>query len=84
MLTNTRHHPLIAWQRADDLFIKLHPLALKHSPLFEKSNSEAAASRGLLGASAPLAGLVRSARTDLTLSALGVVFLPIAVAWIAA
>jgi four helix bundle protein len=36
MLTNTRHHSLIAWQRADDLFIKLHLLALKHFPEFEK------------------------------------------------
>src|SRR5215468_9953281 len=36
MLTNTRHHSLIAWQRAHDLFIKLHLLSLKHFPLFEK------------------------------------------------
>src|SRR5215467_2218220 len=36
MLTNTRHHSLVAWQRADDLFIKLHSLSLKHFPLFEK------------------------------------------------
>jgi len=36
MLTNTRHHSLIAWQRADDLFIKLHLLALKHFPEFER------------------------------------------------
>jgi four helix bundle protein len=36
MVTNTRHHSLIAWQRADDLFIKLHLLSLKHFPLIEK------------------------------------------------
>jgi four helix bundle protein len=36
MLTNTRHHSLIAWQRADDLFIRLRLLALKHFPDFEK------------------------------------------------
>jgi four helix bundle protein len=36
MLTNTRHHSLIAWKRADDLFIKLHLLSHKHFPLFEK------------------------------------------------
>jgi len=36
MFTNTRHHSLIAWQRADDLFIKLHLLTLKHFPAFEK------------------------------------------------
>src|SRR5258705_1695688 len=34
MLENTRHHSLVA--RADDLFIKLHPLALKHFSLFER------------------------------------------------
>jgi len=26
MLTNTGHHSLVAWQRADDLFIRLHLL----------------------------------------------------------
>jgi four helix bundle protein len=31
-----RHHSLIAWQRADDLFIKLHQLSLKQLPAFEK------------------------------------------------
>lgn len=36
MLTNTRHHSLIAWQRADDLFIKLHVLTRQKLPLFEK------------------------------------------------
>jgi four helix bundle protein len=36
MLINTRHHSLIAWQRADDLFIKLHLLTLKEFPNFEK------------------------------------------------
>ena len=36
MFTNARHHSLIAWQRADDLFIKLHLLTLKQFPAFEK------------------------------------------------
>ena len=36
MLKNTRHHSLVAWQRADDLFIKLHLLTLNHFPAFEK------------------------------------------------
>jgi four helix bundle protein len=36
MLTNTRHHSLIAWQRADDLFIKLHVLTTKQFPGFER------------------------------------------------
>jgi four helix bundle protein len=36
MFTNTRHHSLVAWQRADDLFIKLHLLTLKQLPALEK------------------------------------------------
>jgi four helix bundle protein len=36
MLTNARHHSLVAWQRADDLFIKLHVLTREHFPGFEK------------------------------------------------
>ena len=31
-----RHHSLIAWQRADDLFIKLHVLAIEQFPPFER------------------------------------------------
>jgi len=30
------HHTLVAWQRADDLFVKLHHLSLKAFPPFEK------------------------------------------------
>ena len=30
------HHSLVAWQRADDLFIELHQLSLKHFPAFER------------------------------------------------
>jgi len=30
------HHSLIAWQRADDLFIKLHKLSLKAFPGYER------------------------------------------------
>src|SRR5262245_57380072 len=35
-----RHHSLIAWQRADDLFIKLHKIALQFPPIerFELSS----------------------------------------------
>ena len=36
MFEKSRHHSLIAWQRADDLFIKLHLLTLNHFPAFEK------------------------------------------------
>src|SRR5438132_5121441 len=30
------HHSLVAWQRADDLFIRLHRLSLKGFPAFER------------------------------------------------
>lgn len=30
------HHSLVAWQRADDLFIKLHQLSLQAFPRFER------------------------------------------------
>ena len=33
---NLRHHRLVAWQRADDLFITLHQLATKQFPDFER------------------------------------------------
>jgi four helix bundle protein len=33
---NLRHHKLVAWQRADDLFITVHQLATKHFPDFER------------------------------------------------
>jgi four helix bundle protein len=31
-----RHHSLIAWQRADDLFIRLHQLSFKAFPAIER------------------------------------------------
>lgn len=31
-----RHHSLIAWQRADDMFIKLHQLAMRQFPPHER------------------------------------------------
>src|SRR5262245_57540974 len=30
------HHSLIAWQRADDLFVELHQLSLKQFPAYER------------------------------------------------
>jgi len=33
---NLRHHSLVAWQRADDLFIKLHKLTLQSFPKIER------------------------------------------------
>jgi hypothetical protein len=35
-MQNLRHHSLVAWQRADYLFIKLHPLTTKRFPAFER------------------------------------------------
>ena len=35
-MTKLRHHSLVAWQRADDLFIKLHRLTIKVFPAFER------------------------------------------------
>jgi len=35
-MLNLRHHSLIAWQRADDLFIKLHKLTIRSFPSFER------------------------------------------------
>jgi four helix bundle protein len=35
-MANLRHHSVIAWQRADDLFIKLHLLTVRHFPAFER------------------------------------------------
>jgi len=31
-----RHHSLVAWQRADDLFIKLHKQTIQSFPSFER------------------------------------------------
>src|SRR2546422_476119 len=36
MLSNARHHSLVAWQRADDLFIRIHLLTTKQFPAFER------------------------------------------------
>jgi four helix bundle protein len=33
---NLRHHSLVAWQRADDLFIRVHKLTLESFPRFER------------------------------------------------
>jgi four helix bundle protein len=33
---NLRHHSLVAWQRADDLFITLHHVAVKYFPDVER------------------------------------------------
>jgi four helix bundle protein len=35
-MQNLRHHSLVAWQRADDLFIKVHLLTRNSFPAFER------------------------------------------------
>jgi len=35
-MLDLRHHSLVAWQRADDLCIKLHKLSLQSFPAFER------------------------------------------------
>jgi hypothetical protein len=35
-MLNLRHHSLVAWQRADDLFIKLHHLTIHSFPTIER------------------------------------------------
>jgi four helix bundle protein len=35
-MLNLRHTSLVAWQRADDLFIEIHKLALQSFPTFER------------------------------------------------
>jgi four helix bundle protein len=35
-MLNLRHHSLVAWQRADDLFIKLHKLTIQTFPSIER------------------------------------------------
>jgi four helix bundle protein len=142
MLTNTRHHSLIAWQRADDLFIKIHSVTTKNFPAFERfelgsqlrkagysvpanivegfarryrrarlhflniaegSLAEAGycvhvahrlgyisdallgeLEKDINGVGAPLSGLVRSTKTDMTLSVLYVVIVLCVVIWVAA
>ena len=35
-MAKLRHHSLVAWQRADDLFIKVHKLSIQSFPRFER------------------------------------------------
>jgi len=35
-MSNLRHHSLVAWQRADDLFVKVHRIANKQFPATER------------------------------------------------
>ena len=35
-MLNLRHHSLVAWQRADDLFIQLHKLTIHSFPAIER------------------------------------------------
>jgi four helix bundle protein len=35
-MSDLRHHKLVVWQRADDLFIELHQISLQHLPPVER------------------------------------------------
>jgi hypothetical protein len=73
-MRNLRHHSLIAWQSADDLFIKVHQLAttslaelgycLHEAHRLGNITAENLSylARDLNGVGAPLTGLVRSTR----------------------
>jgi hypothetical protein len=64
------HHSLVAWQRADDLFIKLHQLSLKAFPEYERFELGGQLRRASFSAvkqvGAPLAGLITSTRLKLS------------------
>ena len=47
-MSKLRHHSLVAWQRADDLFIKLHVLTIRQFPAFERFELRSQASYGEL------------------------------------
>jgi four helix bundle protein len=36
VMQKLRHHSLVVWQRADDLFISIHKLTLRSFPPFER------------------------------------------------
>jgi four helix bundle protein len=36
VMNKLRHHSLVAWQRADDLFIRLHQVTIRSFPTFER------------------------------------------------
>jgi hypothetical protein len=67
------HHTLVAWQRADDLFIRLHQLSLKAFPAFEGAATELETEIRRVGA--PLTGLIRSTRSTIRSQVVGIVLL---------
>jgi hypothetical protein len=78
------HHTLLAWQRADDLFLKLHQLSLKAFPAFEKfelggqldyidEKTSQELDLEVRQVWAPLAGLIASERLKSKTEAAGVI-----------
>lgn len=60
-----RHHTLVAWQRADDLFIDLHQLTLKSFPPFEKYELGSQTRRAAFSVAVNIVeGCVRKYRND--------------------
>src|SRR5262245_55903954 len=49
------HHSLVAWQRADDLFIRLHQLSLKAFPAHERYELGSQIRRGAYSVAANIA-----------------------------
>ena len=62
MLTNARHHSLVAWQRADNLFIKLHVLTRERFPGIEKFELGSQLRRAAYSVSANIEGFARRYR----------------------
>jgi len=76
-MLNRRHKSLVAWQRADDLLIRVHKIAIHSFPRFERfaycihagwrlgDITEAVLKeleKDLNGVGAPVSGLIRSIR----------------------
>ena len=87
------HHTLVAWRRADDLFIKLHRLSLKAFPAYERFESGGQLRRAAFSVpchieleleikkvGAPLAGLIRSERVAQGIEVVGAVLFFVLVA----
>jgi len=87
----------VAWQRADDLFIKLHQLSLKAFPAHERFELGSQIRRAAYSVAAniveieseirtvgaPLVGLIRSTRSNVTAQFLGAgVLIVIGATWL--
>jgi four helix bundle protein len=64
-MLNLRHHSLVAWQRADDLFIKVHKLTIQSFPSFERFELGSQLRKAAYSVAANIAeGYGRRHRTD--------------------